>query len=62
VLDRKGENLWFKNRNKELHLAVKPYKNGCCCLEYGRHDRIVRQTRTFRYWEDLALMGTKVLL
>jgi len=28
--------FWFKNRNKELHLAVKPYKNGCCCPQCGR--------------------------
>ena len=54
--------FWFKNRNKELHLAVKPYKNGCRCPECGRRGRIVRQTTEFRQWEDITLMGMKVLL
>ncbi len=54
--------FWFKNRDKELHLAVKPYKNGGCCPECGRRGRIVRQTSTFRCWEDLTLMGMKILL
>ena len=26
----------FKNRDKELHLTVKPHKNGCRCPECGR--------------------------
>lgn len=52
----------FKNRNKELHLTIKPYKNGCRCPECGRRGRIVCQTSTFRCWEDLTLMGMKVLL
>ena len=52
----------FKNRNKELHLTVKPYKNGCCCPECGRRGRIVYQTSTSRCWEDLTLLGMKVLL
>ncbi len=46
---------------KELHLAVKPYKKGCRCPECGRRGRIVHQTTTFRCWEDLTLMGLKVL-
>jgi transposase len=54
--------FWFKNRNKELHLTVKPYKNGCRCPECGRRGRIVRQTTEFRQWEDITLMGMKVLL
>jgi transposase len=52
----------FRNRNKELHLTVKPYKNGCRCPACGRRGRIVRQTSTFRCWEDLTLIGMKVLL
>lgn len=52
----------FKNRNKELHLAVKPYKNGCRCPECGRRCKIVRTVTTLRCWEDLTLMGMKVLL
>ena len=54
--------FWFKNRHKELHLAVKPYKNGCCCPECGRRGRIVRQVPEPRKWEDLTLLGMKVLL
>ena len=53
--------IWFKNRNKELHLAVKPYKNGCRCPGCGRRGRIVRHTSELRRWEDLTLMGMKVL-
>lgn len=65
ILRLKGIKLtdfWFKNRDKELHLAVKPYKNGCCCPACGRRGRIVRQTSVLRRWEDLTLMGMKVLL
>lgn len=51
----------FRNRNKELHLAVKPYKNGCRCPDCGRRGRIVRHTAQPRRWEDLTLMGLKVL-
>ena len=65
ILRLKGMKItrfWFKNRDKELHLAVKPYKNGCRCPECGRRGRIVRQTTELRRWEDLTLMGMKVLL
>jgi transposase len=54
--------FWFKNRNKELHLAIKPYKNGSRCPECGRRGRIVCQTTEFRRWEDLTLIGMKILL
>ncbi len=60
--DMKITQFWFKNRNKELHLAVKPYKNGCRCPHCGRRCPIVRQATEFRHWEDLTLMGLKVLL
>ena len=53
--------FWFKKRDKELHLAVKPYKNGCRCPGCGRRGRIVRHTSELRRWEDLTLMGMKVL-
>jgi transposase len=53
--------FWFKKRDKELHLAVKPYKNGCRCPECGRRGRIVRHASELRRWEDLTLMGMKVL-
>ena len=32
----------FKDRGKELHLGVKPYKNGCLCPECGQRGWIVR--------------------
>ena len=51
----------FKHRDKELHLAVKPYKNGCLCPHCGRRGRIVWQAAAPRRWEDLTLMGLKVL-
>lgn len=51
----------FKNRDKELHLAVKPYKNGCRCPYCGRRGRIVWKAAAPRRWEDLTLMGLKVL-
>lgn len=54
--------FWFKKRDKELHLAVKPYKNGCCCPECGRRCRIVTITTKLRCWEDLTLAGLKVML
>ena len=53
---------WFENRGKELHLAVKPYKNGCRCPDCDRRGRIIRQTTQLRRWEDLTLIGMKVLL
>ena len=65
ILRLKGMKItrfWFKNRNKELHLAVKPYKNGCCCPQCGRRGRIVCQPSELRRWEDLTLMGMKILL
>ena len=52
----------FKNRDTELHLAVKPYKNGCRCPTCGRRGRIVHQTTEPRRWEDLALMGLHIVL
>ena len=51
----------FKHRDKELHLAIKPYKNGCRCPHCGRRGRIVWQAAAPRRWEDLTLMGLKVL-
>lgn len=51
----------FKLRGKELHLAVKPYKNGCRCPTCGRRGRIVFFAKP-RRWEDLTLMGMKIIL
>lgn len=65
ILRLKGMKItdfWFKNHDKELHLTVKPYKNGCCCPECGRRSRIVRTATKLRCWEDLTLMGLKIML
>ena len=50
------------HRDKELHLAVKPYKNGSRCPDCGRRGRIVRQMTELRRWEDIALMGLRIVL
>jgi len=52
----------FKDCGRELHLSVKPYKNGCCCIECGRRGRILSQGQSARCWEDIALLGRKILL
>ena len=51
--DMKITHFDFKHRDKELHLAVKPYKNGCRCPHCGRRGRIVWQAAAPRRWEDL---------
>jgi transposase len=40
--DLKITQFWFENRDKELHLAVKPYKKGGRCPECGRQGRRVK--------------------
>lgn len=52
----------FQNHDRELHLTVKPYKNGCRCPECGRRGRIVSSPGTGRSWEDLTLIGIRILL
>lgn len=52
----------FKDYGRELHLCVKPYKNGCRCVECGRRGRIVSEGKTARSWEDIALLGRRVVL
>ena len=52
----------FMHRDTELHLAVKPYKNGCRCPACGRRGRIVHQTSERRRWEDVAVMGLRIVL
>jgi transposase len=52
----------FKNRDKELHLYVKPYKNGCCCPKCQRRCKIVRQGTEPREWTDLTIFGMKTIL
>jgi len=54
--------FWFANKDRELHMAVKPFKNGCRCPECGRRGKIVTTATTLRQWEDLTLMGLKTFL
>lgn len=52
----------FRDHGRELHLTVKPHKNGCRCPQCGRRGRIVASPGVGRRWEDLTLIGIKVLL
>jgi transposase len=45
----------FKFRDRELHLFVKPYKNGCLCPICKRRGRIIRTTRNLRRWRDIPV-------
>ena len=51
----------FKQRDTELHLWVKPFKNGCRCPVCERRCPIVRQAQEARSWEDVAILGRKTL-
>ena len=51
----------FKQRDKELPLAIKPYKNGCRCPHCERRGRIVHQGNEARVWEDVAILGMRIL-
>ncbi len=51
----------FQQRDTELHLWVKPFKNGCRCPVCERRCPIVRQAREARSWEDVAILGRKTL-
>lgn len=52
----------FKEYGKELHIGVKPFKNGCCCPECGRRGRITRQATVARSWTDVAIFGLQIIL
>jgi transposase len=52
----------FRDRGKELHLGVKPYKNGCLCPDCGRRGHIVRPATDERIWTDITVFGIKILL
>ena len=49
----------FRTRKKELHLGVKPYKNGCRCPHCGRRGSIVRFLNE-RTWRDVVVCGIEV--
>jgi transposase len=50
----------FRSRDTELHLGVKPYKNGCRCAECGRRGRVIRSATEARTWTDVTILGLKV--
>jgi len=52
----------FKDRDRELHLGVKPYKNGCRCPQCQRRGTIVRPATKCRAWTDLAIFGLQIVL
>ena len=54
---------WFKfeNRDKELHIGVKPYKTGCRCPTCDRRCPIVCSLKP-RSWTDVTILGRKVVL
>jgi transposase len=55
----KAVDLAFK-RDNELHIAVKPFKNGCQCLQCGRRGKIVRIRPEVRWWRDIPVGGWTV--
>lgn len=52
----------FKRGDTELHLTVKPYKNGCRCPHCQRRCRIVGQAVRSRSWEGVSILGMRVFL
>ena len=55
----KAVDLAFK-RDNELHIVVKPFKNGCQCLQCGRRGKIVRTRPEMRWWRDIPVGGWTV--
>jgi transposase len=51
----------FKHWDQELHMGVKPYKNGMLCSQCQRRGRIVRQDEC-RSWSDLTILGLRIIL
>lgn len=50
----------FENRDKELHIGVKPYKTGCRCQKCGRRCKIVGIAEA-RSWTDVTILGRKTV-
>ena len=46
---------WFKHGARELHLSVKPFKNGAQCPHCGRRGKIVRTMAQARTWRDVVV-------
>ena len=49
----------FRNRNRELHFGVKPYKNGSQCPHCGHQGQIL-QILGQRVWRDIVICGIPV--
>ena len=49
----------FRSWNRELHLGVKPHKNGSRCPSCGRRGKIVRHQKK-RRWRDVVVCGITV--
>ena len=52
----------LNERNRELLIFVKPYKNGCRCPICNRRGKIKHQLRLFRQWRDLPVYGCRLYL
>jgi len=52
----------FRFRARELHLWVKPHKNGSLCPHCKRRGRIIRTMDKPRIWRDLPVCGWSVFL
>jgi len=53
--------FWFEDRDRDLVVAVKPYKNGCRCPECGQRGKIVHTVGP-RRWRDVRVCGRTVWL
>lgn len=51
----------FKRWDQEIHIGVKPHKNGLLCPECQRRCVAVRQEEC-RSWTDLTIFGLKIIL
>jgi len=51
----------FKDYGRELHLCVKPHKNGRRCVQCGRRGRILSQGKEARSWQDIAVLGRRLV-
>lgn len=52
----------FTDYDKQVDVWVKPYKNGCRCPECERRCPIVSQGRDERNWNDISVLGRRVVL
>ena len=50
----------FRDRPRELHLNVKPHKNGAQCPHCKRRGKIVRTLPQPRVWRDIPVAGCSV--